>query len=84
MRILVRKRVIRTDNGKMLRDLIIKFSVLEMSELCILENCAVCKRSSKDIFYSRCATLNITVTFNDYRFIPHAQLTHLAKTMACQ
>ena len=37
MRILVRKRIIRTDNGKMLLNLIIKFAVLILSELCIYE-----------------------------------------------
>ena len=35
------------------------------------------------IFFSRCATL-ITAAFNDYRFVPHAQLTHIAETTACQ
>ena len=54
MRILVRKRVIRTDNGKILRDLITKSIVPKLSELCIHENCAVCKRSSTDIFFSLC------------------------------
>ena len=36
------------------------------------------------IFASRCATLIITAAFNDYRFVPHAQLTHVAETTACQ
>ena len=37
------------------------------------------------IVFSRCATLLfITAAFNDYRFVPHAQLTHIAETTACQ
>ena len=36
------------------------------------------------IFFSRCATVIITAAFNDYRFVPHAQLIHIAETTACQ
>ena len=58
MRIQARERVVRTDNCKMLRGLIMKLIGLFLTGLCI---CAVRKRFPKKDFF-RGATLNTTAT----------------------